>query len=322
MKKEPTMKLSIVAFVLFVATAWSQNPLTTQPINPLTASQGGVPIEFNQTYQAGTVLVSSSAGFSLTVPMGNVATYTTVETGQAGLVIQDQQNSGFMVLGFSKAEMNVLLQSDFLGLGDLHLVSVGTPQQTADTFRATFRADVNGTPLALHVAARQGVAGNGVIMVGFALLGQDAALRQALESTFTSLALSQPSLQTALSLGGLELYADGSRSTSNSSGEAHLTGVREESYVFCSDGFYGYFMEDTTMFSSSGLPSGDFTDFSSEERDQHQGRYELMSGSMGEPYLLLQASDGRTFLHTVSQSATGLLISGSSFSVAASTQCH
>lgn len=323
------MKLFLATFVLLVATAWSQNPLATpnpllaQPTNSLTsASQVGVPINFNQTYNAGTTLISSSAGFSLTVPAGNIATYTTTETGQTGLVIQDQVNSGFIVLGFSNVAMNVLLQADFLGLANVELIPVGTPQETADSVRATFQTDANGTPLALHIAARQGVAGNLVVMVGFALMGQDAGLSQALDNTMASLELSQPASQNVLNLGGLELVADGSSSSSNSSGDAHLTGIREESYVFCSDGAYGYFMEDTTMFSTSDLPSGDFSDFSSEERDQHQGGYEVIAGVMGEPYLLLQANDGRTFLHTLNQSAEGLLINGSSFNITQSSQCQ
>jgi hypothetical protein len=320
--EELTMKLFIVASVLLIATAWSQNPLTTQ-VNPLTnPSNAGVPIEFNQTYNAGTTLVSSSVGFSLTVPAGNVATYTATETGQTGLVIQDQQSSGFIVLGFSSVDMNVLLQTDFLGLANVELILVGTPQETSDTFRATFQMDANGTPLALHIAARQGVAGNTVLMVGFALVGQDAGLSQALDSTLASLVFSQAAPQNPFSLGGLELYADGGSSTSNSSGDAHLTGVREESYVFCSDGSYGYFMQDTTMFSSSDLPSGDFSDFSSEETDQHQGRYAVISGITAEPYLLLQASDGRIFLHTMSQIASSVMVNGSSFSVTQTVQCQ
>ncbi len=318
------MKLFLATVVLLVTSAWSQNPLatpnplSTQPTNPLTSSS--VPITSNQTYNAGTTLVSSSAGFSLAVPAGNVATYTTTETGQTGLVIQDQQSSGFIVLGFSNVSMNVLLQADFLGLANVELVPVRTPQETVGRVRATFQMDANGTPLALHIAARQGVAGNLVVMVGFALVGQDAGLSQALNNTMASLEFSQPS-QTTLSLGGLELNADDGSSTSNSSNDAHLSGIKKESYVFCSDGSYSYFMEDTTMFSSH-LPNGDFSDFSSEESDQHQGRYELVSGIMGEPYLLLQASDGRVFLHILNQTANKLELSGSSFSVAQSSQCH
>jgi hypothetical protein len=314
--EEPSMKLFIVAFALLIATASSQNPLSSKPANPLTSPQVGVPIAFNQTYNSGTTLVSASAGFSLTVPAGNVATYTRVETGGAGLVIQDQE-SGFIVLGFSQADMNVLLQTDFIGLGDLQLEPIGTPQQTADTLRATFQTDIDGTPVVIHLATRQGVAGNVVVMMGFAVVGQDAGLSQALDSTLASLTLSQPDSQNSLNLGGLELYADGSSSTSNSSGDAHLTGSKEESYVFCSDGSYGYFMEDTMIFSG-----GDFADFSSEESDQHQGRYEVVSGIMGEPYLLLQASDGRIFLHTISQSAEGLVVNDSSFSVTQTVRCQ
>jgi hypothetical protein len=291
--EEPSMKLFIVAFALLIATASSQNPLSSKPANPLTSPQVGVPIAFNQTYNSGTTLVSASAGFSLTVP------------------------AGFIVLGFSQADMNVLLQTDFIGLGDLQLEPIGTPQQTADTLRATFQTDIDGTPVVIHLATRQGVAGNVVVMMGFAVVGQDAGLSQALDSTLASLTLSQPDSQNSLNLGGLELYADGSSSTSNSSGDAHLTGSKEESYVFCSDGSYGYFMEDTMIFSG-----GDFADFSSEESDQHQGRYEVVSGIMGEPYLLLQASDGRIFLHTISQSAEGLVVNDSSFSVTQTVRCQ
>lgn len=310
------MKMFIVAFALFAATAWSQNPLTS---NPLTSAS--VPIELNQTYNAGVRLVSLTAGFSLTVPTGNVATYTTTETGQMGLVIQDQQSSGFIVLGFSNMAINVLLQTDFLGLANVELITVGTPQQTADMVRATFQTDVNGTPLALHLAARQGVAGNVVVMVGFALVGQDAGLSQALDSTLASLTLQQPAVQNELNLGGLELNANDGSSTSNSSGDAHLSGIKEEFYIFCSDGSYAYSMEDTTMFSTSGL-GGDFSDFSSEETDQHDGRYAVVSGILAEPYVLLAANDGRSFLYPVAQDAQGLVMGSSSFSATQSTQCQ
>jgi hypothetical protein len=316
------MKLLMTTFVLLITTAWSQNPLSapnplsTQPTNPL-----GIPIALNQTYNAGTTLVSSSAGFSLTVPAGNVATYTTTATGQTGLVIQDQQSSGFIVLGFSKADMNALLQADFLGLGNVELIPIGTPQETADMVRATFQMDANGTPLALHLGVRQGVAGNLVVMVGFALMGQDAGLAQALDTTIASLTFNQPVSQNVLSLGGLELNADDGSSTSNSSNDAVLSGIKKEAYIFCSDGSYAYSMEDTTMFSSSGL-NGDFSDFSSEETDQHQGQYALVLGMLAEPYLMLVASDGRSFLYPVGQDAGGLVIGNSSFSVLQSSQCQ
>ena len=76
-------------------------------------------------------------------------------------------------------------------------------------------------------------------------------------------------------------------------------------------------MEDTTLFSG-----GDFGDFSSEESDQHQGSYELSSGILGELYLRLQASDGRSFIHPVFQETDGLVVGGSSFGVSQSTQCQ
>jgi hypothetical protein len=324
--KELTMKLLITIFILLVTTVWSQNPLTqnplaNQPTNPLT-SVVGVPIAFNQTHNAGTILTSAAAGFSLTVPARNVATYTTAATGGTGLVIQDEQSSGFIVLGYSNLPMNVLLNTDFLGLGNVELIPVGTPQQSTDTLRATFQMNANGTPLALHLGVRQGAAGNLVVMVGFALLGQDTGLASALDSTVASLTFSQPISQTAVNLGGLELTANGGSSTSNSSSDAHLTSIKKESYLFCSDGSYGYTMEDTTMFSSSSLPSGNFNDFSSEERDQHQGRYEVVAGILGEPHLLLQTGDGRIFLHTLSQTANELMINGAGFSVAVSEQCQ
>jgi hypothetical protein len=305
-----------------------QNPLTTQATNPLATpasptptSLNGIAIEANQLYNAGTTLVSSAAGFSLTVPVGNMATYTMTETGQAALVVGDQQRGGFIVLGLSKADSFVLAQSSLTSFGELQLTPVGTPQQTTDMFRATFQADAHGTPLAIHLAAKQGAAGNAVVMMGFALVGQDAGLSQALDSALNSLTFSQPAPQTALSLGGLELNANDGSSISNSSGDAHLSGIKEEFYIFCSDGSYAYSMADTTLFSTGGL-SGDFGDFSSEETDQHNGRYALVSGILAEPYLFLAASDGRSFLYPVSQSAQRLMIGTSSFGVVQSSQCQ
>ncbi len=302
-----------------------QNPLTAHPTaNPLAITSpgsSGVAIAANQSYNTGTTLVSSAAGFSLMVPAGNIATYTTTEIGQAGLVVGDQQSSGFIVLGLSKADILALAQASLSSFGDLQLTPIGTPQQTTDMFRATFQTEANGNALAIHLAARQGPTGNAVVLMGFALLGQDAGLSQAIDSTLASLVFTQVAPQTALNLGGLELNADDGSSTSNTSGDAHLTGIKEEFYVFCSDGSYAYSMEDTTMFSTGGL-SGDFSDFSSEESDQHQGRYEISVGILGEPYLFLQADDGRTFFHPVSQSADSLVISNSSFSIRQNSQCQ
>ncbi len=294
-------------------TESAENPLTQS--NPLTTLEG-TPIETNQSYPAGTQLISQSAGFSLIVPDGHVATYTVTETGQAGLVVSDQQNNGFIVLGFSKANLIDLAESSLSNFGDIELTPMGTPQQTSDMFRATFQGIANDTPLAVHLAAKQGPIGNSVIMIGFAALGQDAALSQALDNTLNSLAFSQP-INASLSLGGLELFADDGSSSSNSSSDAHLTGIKNESYVFCSDSSYGYSMEDTTLFSG-----GDFGDFSSEDSDQHQGSYEVSSGILGETYLHLKASDGRSFIHPVFQDVNGLMVGGSSFSINQSTQCQ
>jgi hypothetical protein len=80
-------------------------------------------------------------------------------------------------------------------------------------------------------------------------------------------------------------------------------------------------MEDTTMFSTGGL-SADFGDFSSEETDQHDGRYALVSGILAESYVLLAATDGRSFSYPVAQDAQGLVLGGSSFSVTQSSQCQ
>jgi hypothetical protein len=76
-------------------------------------------------------------------------------------------------------------------------------------------------------------------------------------------------------------------------------------------------MEDTTLFSG-----GDAGDFSSEESDQHQGAYQVSQGILGEIYLHLQATDGRSFVHPLYQETNGLNISGSRFSVAQGSQCQ
>jgi hypothetical protein len=132
--------------------------------------------------------------------------------------------------------------------------------------------------------------------------------------------LSQSS-SASLNLGGLELYADGSSSESNSASDAHLSGLKEESYLFCSDGSYAYSMSDTLMFSSGGL--GDFGgDFSSESTDAHQGFYQVVADALGQLFLQLQATDGRTFAYPISQTAFGVAIDSTEFSASQSSQCQ
>jgi hypothetical protein len=131
--------------------------------------------------------------------------------------------------------------------------------------------------------------------------------------------LSQAS-SPSLNLGGLELYADGGNSTSNSSSDAHLTSLKTESYLFCSDGTYAYTLEDTTMFSTAGL-SGDFSDFSSETSDGHQGWFQVVNGAAGQVVLQLQATDGRIFEYPIAQTSFGIAVGASEFSVSQSSLC-
>lgn len=127
-------------------------------------------------------------------------------------------------------------------------------------------------------------------------------------------------LSVGLSLGGLELHFDGGSSESNSNADAHLSSLREESYIFCSDGSYAYSTNDTTMFSTGGL--GDFGDFSSESSDAHEGWYEVVADTSGGLVLVLQASDGRSFNYPLEQSASSITIEGAEFSVTQSSQCQ
>jgi hypothetical protein len=144
------------------------------------------------------------------------------------------------------------------------------------------------------------------------------------ETTLGNQAAQNPLTQSSaapLQLGGLELFFDGGNSESNSSSDAHLTSLREESYIFCSDDSYAYSMEDTTMFSSGGF--SDFGgDFSSESSDTHQGFYQVVADVSGQLYLQLQTTDGRTFSYPLSQTSFGIVIDGAAFSISQSSQCR
>jgi hypothetical protein len=268
------------------------------------------------------VLSSAPVGFSVTVPTGYSATYQTNQE-QSALVFGDQQAEGFLLVAYSRGDLAALVQ-DVLGTfsADAQLTVVGTPQETRDFVRATLQAvnPEDGSSLMLHLGLRQGPAGNVVALIGFALPGQDATLGQTLDSTLASLSFGQPTAIN-VSLGGLDLSSDGGSSESNSSSDAHLTSIKKENYTFCSDGSYGYSTEDVTMFSST-LPSGDFGDLSSEESDQHQGRWVAGVDMLGQPILFLQASDGRMFMYPYSEMRGVPSINGTSFAVAASVQCQ
>ncbi len=112
-------------------------------------------------------------------------------------------------------------------------------------------------------------------------------------------------------LGGLELTGEGGSSSGNSDNDAFATSVKEEFYLFCSDGSYAYKMTKTSMFSS------EFGSFSSEDGDYHDGWYEVSNDQ-----LVLQASDGREFVLPIQESSSGFVIDGAEFSAAQSSYCQ
>ena len=69
--------------------------------------------------------------------------------------MSDQQNNGFIVLGFSKANFNDLAESSLSNFGDIDLTPIGTPQQTTDMFRAPFQGEAMAHCW-LFICAKQG----------------------------------------------------------------------------------------------------------------------------------------------------------------------
>jgi hypothetical protein len=301
----------------------SQNPLTLAPQNSQSTLSGQA-IGPLQTYSSGQTVVSEAAGFSIIIPAGFSATYDAAN-GFLAFANADK-SSGFALLAFSKGDMQSFasqLLELFAQNEEAQVSVVGTPQESADAVRATLSVfdPSSNQEVMVHLATRRGVDGNMIGLIGGGL-PQDTSIAEAIDEVLASLVFSQPvvnaqTTQTLQTLTGKDLSKTGESSSFGSGINApSLSGIDEETYTFCSKGDYGYSMTRQTFFSS------DAGSFSSEDSDQHQGRWEVISGILSEPYLFLQATDGRFFLYRYNTLPEGIVINSSVFSVTSTNQCQ
>ncbi len=89
-----------------------------------------------------------------------------------------------------------------------------------------------------------------------------------------------------------------------------------ESYLFCSDGRYGY-----EYYRSEDISMGSYNDTFTES-DEHSGNWHPVASLIGENVLMLEATDGRVLAYSVYQSVNGIMINNKEFKASANGQCN
>ncbi len=304
----------------FVRESADVNPLTPTPANPLAgAAQTGTLIVANQRYTAGTRLTSAVTGLTFEVPTGFQA-----EVQAGGIQLLTPDGTGFGLTAVAQLDAvaeAVMLVNNLLEDSSWQLLTA--PEQSADRLRVSLFGSDNGQTLVLLLLARQSPAGNGVLLVGGGPRSQEQLFQQAVNSFEASLQLTAPqgdsSLQawrTTLAGRDFNLIGTASEFAGSGLGQRSLSSRSEESYTFCSDGRYTYHYQDFTSFAA-----GEFSAVT-EDSDSHQGSWRITQGAVGEPYLTLQASDGRRFTQALTSEAGGMVIGSGRFAMQPSQVCR
>jgi hypothetical protein len=274
---------------------------------PLAAQQTST-VAVNATWGAGTVLRAPWVGVAFTVPQG----FQAEGSAQAhGVVMSD----GRRLMGVWAASRGTVEQLAN-GVGEvLHGLGIqaqlqGQPEVRGDLTVARFAASTSGGAGSLVAALRQGADGNALAV---AILGEgDATPLEALAvSTARGATLGPPRAA------GWTDRAAGRRLTTT--GTDHLSsrgGVGDGRYnsrttatlTLCRDGRYGYESETYSLMSVDGAGSMEST-----SRDDHDGRWSLVSDILGRAHLHLETGDGREFLWMVEETADGATINGSGY---------
>lgn len=292
------------------------------PANPLAAAPVAIPanavtLQANQQYQAGSVLYSPWTGVSFSVPAGFVAAY---EPSEGVFVVIAQDRSRVLIVeAASQASATQLggavLEEVIAGLNAENPVFVvAGPEQQADTLAISYNVD----GYTLRASARQGGLGNAAVVAGYAL--DSAALTASVDALSAAISFSQPQTTTQNSqLGGTDFYSNKADNyySPGGVGDGSLVSGTTRSYSFCTDGRYAHEYSSKTFFSVEGVGGS-----SSEETDEHQGRWALSQTLMGSNALLLEASDGRAFVYMLEQVPEGVLVDGFLYEVSASQQCN
>ncbi len=295
--------------------AANPNPLAPSATQPLANAANATVIQADQVYQAGTALSSPSTGVSFSILEGFQGGYDSAEA--AFYVVAQDQTQVLALQAASNASASQLGQATLQTIADsltenAQVQELAAPQVSGDSFTATYTID--GT--VLHLLAKQGTAGNAVLIVGYGT----QTIVQTVNNLAATLSFSQPqsNLQNS-QLGGRDFFSNKTSSyySPGGVGDGSFASGTERAYTFCSNGSYGFQYSSESFMSVEGAGS-----MSSTDSDAHQGNYTLSKSLMGNIVIFLQASDGRSFVTELQEVTEGVLIDGFLYDVSQSQQCQ
>ncbi len=281
----------------------AQNPITTIPV---ANSNTGSTVQAGQSYTAGSIVNSPWTGVSFSVPSGYSAAYEP----EAGffVIIADNQQSLLLLQAASQASawsMASLAVGFLKEIAEGEIQFLNEPQETQNSLKVS----VSGDDTVMHVESKSGPSSNAVVVLA---TGIDA---QTLSGFVSTINLSSPQVQKVdFPLGGLALQRDAEDGIVE--GGLYNNKNENESYLFCSDGRYGYEYN-----SSEDISMGSYSDTFTES-DEHSGNWHPVASLMGENVLMLEATDGRVLVYSVSQSANGIMVNNKEFKASANGQCN
>lgn len=297
----------LLAYLVLATPGWA-SPLLSQET-----------IRAGRTYESGTQLVSPVAGVSFAVSEGFRGAYD--ETIQ-GLVMGAFPNPAILVgvFAYSEGALDEVADAVAAHLRDVGVVvsPQGGGMQTRNRATGWFDTMSPNGPGLLYGSVQRGAPGNVIAVVALGTPPSRDSLEAAVERVTQSVQFSTPGAAAWRRATGGHAYTLGASGSDYSSGGIAGSGASGTTAQLdlCSDGTYGYRYHSETYVSIEGASA------SSENSDEHTGRWRLVSDIVGNATLVLEATDGREFLWPVEEAGDRVMIDGSVYGVSASERCQ
>ncbi len=288
----------------------AQNPITVPSSNPSTNSStnpvAGSAVQSGQMYNSADTVYSPWTGVSFNVPVAYSASYE----AQSGffVLVADNQQSIILLQAASKSSARSIasLAVGFIKeTAESEIQFLNNPIEGPNSLQVTINADNT----VIQIESKSGANGNAVVALAY---GIDA---QTLANFVATISLSMPQTQNInLPLGGLALERDSNDGMVG--GGLYNKKNEYEAFMFCSDGRYAY-----EYSSSEDISMGSYSDTWTDS-DAHNGNWHPVANLIGETGIMLEATDGRALIYTVSQGPNGVVMNGSEFQVSQNGQCN
>ena len=277
------------------------------------------PMQAQQQYAANAAVESPWTGTGFTVPSGFTGGYEPqVETF---LMASSDRSILIALYGASEAtlaDMVAYVEGRLDALG-IQVGAGGPMRQESDFVQARYTAIVDGAPRALHVAIRIGKHRNGFAAVALGPPSADSSIAKTVSGIVDGARWSTPEAASwRAKLAGRVLYRSGSGSDYSSGGAGGYASYASSTKAridFCGNGAYRFESSGKSYFST------DAGSVESDNNDAHQGQWWLVADLVGQAYVSLEASDGRSFVWSVEETQQGANLDGASYSVAMSDRC-